>query len=177
MRPITARITLLMATVASLARRHCPACLRPDYRALASRIPQALPPIATTFLRRRPISRRRRPLTNSCRTPAWHRHLLRSQVCSICCISGSTSNRQAIHWIAVTVNLLRSYWSYYLICSNDRLIIFFLQTESPTYAVVENSSPPLTIKSDSTPTNNSRRSKEATAEGLFPFFPLFSLNS
>nr|SVE94139.1 EOG090X0398 [Simocephalus serrulatus] len=38
-------------------------------------------------------------------------------------------------------------------------------SESPTYPVVENGSPPLTIKSDSTPTNNSRRSKETTAEG------------
>lgn len=42
--------------------------------------------------------------------------------------------------------------------------------ESPTYPVVENGSPPLTIKSDSTPTNNSRRSKETTAEGLFIVF-------
>ncbi|KAI9555749.1 eye-absent 1-like protein [Daphnia sinensis] len=38
-------------------------------------------------------------------------------------------------------------------------------SESPTYPVVETSSPPLTIKSDSTPTNTSRRSKETSAEG------------
>nr|SVE92913.1 EOG090X0398 [Moina brachiata] len=38
-------------------------------------------------------------------------------------------------------------------------------SESPTYPVVENPSPPLTIKSDSTPNNNSRRSKDNNAEG------------
>jgi len=38
-------------------------------------------------------------------------------------------------------------------------------SESPTYPVVENSSPPLTIKSDSTPNNNSRRTKDPSVEG------------
>lgn len=38
-------------------------------------------------------------------------------------------------------------------------------SESPTYPVVDNSSPPLTIKSDSTPSNNSRRTKDPSVEG------------
>ena len=57
-------------------------------------------------------------------------------------------------------------------CHSPILIDFFLTClipvgfiESPTYPVVDNSSPPLTIKSDSTPSNNSRRTKDPSVEG------------
>ena len=69
-RPIMARVTLPMATVASLAQRRCPAYLRPDCRA-SEEFPTrpAQQPTATMSLRQQPISLRLDP-TNSCRTLA-----------------------------------------------------------------------------------------------------------
>ena len=79
-RPTMARVTLPMATGASLAQRRCPAYPRPDCRALVeSPTRPSQQPTATMSLRQQPISLRLDP-TNSCRTLAWHQLPLPSQV-------------------------------------------------------------------------------------------------